>query len=306
VSDAREPRHRPRPDLRADLGLVLVTAIWGLTFPAIRSAMTGGASPLAFVAARFVIAAALMAPLALRGVRREGRAMLGPAAGLGLLLGSSYAFQTIGLTTTTAANSGFITGSSVVMVPFLDAVIRRRRPSPAALLGAGVALIGLYLLSGIDDPRALADGRPGDLWTLACAAGYALYIVLLQDHLGRFDHWPFLFLQLLIVALAAAVTAPLVEEVELALEPGVLGALAFCAVFATVGTGLLQFRFQGRSSPVRTALIFSLEPVFAAGFAVLLLAEVPGPDARLGGALVVLGVLVADVVPAWWARRPRA
>jgi drug/metabolite transporter (DMT)-like permease len=285
---------------RADLGLLLVAAMWGLTFPAIRSAMSSGTSSFAFVATRFGIAAIVMLPFALRGLKKDGRALALPSLGLGLLLGSSYLMQTIGLETTTAANSGFVTGTSVIMVPFLDAAIRKTKLRGFAIAGAGLALLGMYLLAGLEFSSSsnLSSARIGDLWTLASALGYALYLVLLQKHLKRFGHWSFLTAQLFVVALSALLIGPFIEEWQLAWQnQSVVLSIVYCAIFATIGTGLLQFRFQAQSSPVRAAVLFAMDPVFAAIFAVILLNENPGDNAISGGALIILGVLLAELGP---------
>jgi drug/metabolite transporter (DMT)-like permease len=286
--------------LRADLGLLMVSAMWGLTFPAIRAALTTGTSSFAFVGARFSIAAIIMLPFAYRGLAKDGRALIWPSLGLGLLLGSSYVTQTIGMETTTAANSGFITGTSVIMVPFLDALIRKTRIRGFAIAGAIVAIFGMYLLSGLDlsKPQALVGGRVGDLWTLFSALGYATYLVLLQKYLLRFGHWSFLTAQLIVVAVTTLAVGPFIEDWQLEFtNPKVLGAVFYCAIFATIGTGLLQFKYQAQSSPVRAALIFALEPVFAGLFAMLLLSEQPGQNALVGGALIIVGVLLAELGP---------
>lgn len=292
-----------RPERRAELGLVLVTAIWGLTFPAIRTAMTAGASPLVFVGLRFSIASLLLLPFAWPALRRQGRELLGPGLLLGATLGGGYAMQTVGLTTTTASKSGFLTGSAVVLVPFLDRLLRGIRVPPAALLSGLVALAGIYLLSGLSHPAALLSASPGDLWTLGGALSYAGYMVLLQDRLPRFEHRALLFSQLTFVALAALALAPLTEAPRFVASGPVLGALVFCAVFATIGTGLLHQRCQGLTTPARAALIFSLEPLFAAAFSALLLGERLSARSAWGGGLIVLGVLGVDLVPALW-RRP--
>jgi len=284
----------------------MVAAMWGLTFPAIRSAMTNGASSFAFVGARFGIAAVIMLPFAIGGLKKDGRALLWPSIGLGLLLGSSYLMQTIGMETTTAANSGFITGTSVIMVPFLDAAIRKTKLRGFAIGGAVFAIFGMYLLAGLDfsGETTMKAGRVGDLWTLASALGYALYLVLLQKHLTRFGHWSFLTAQLFVVAISALLIGPFIEDWQLQWQnESVLTAVIYCAIFATIGTGLLQFKFQAESSPVRAALIFAMEPVFAAVFAVLILSEDPGKNALSGGSLIVLGVLIAELGPNWAEKR---
>lgn len=282
---------------RADIGLVVVCILWGLTFPAVRSAVTGGASPMMFVGVRFALAIALLLPFSLRGFARHGTSLIRPSLVLGVLLGGGYAMQTVGMTMTTAARSGFITGTTVVVVPILDTLIRRVPLARATMAGAIVATVGLYCLGGFEDVTAPPEQRAGDLWTLASAISYGVYLILLQANLAQFEHRPLLIGQLAVVSGGAFLLAPFVETPHLALNPTVLGAIAFCAVFATIVTGLMQFRYQGRTSPARVALIFASEPLFAALFAYLLLAEDPGPGALLGGALIVAGVIISDVAP---------
>ncbi len=283
---------------KADLGLLLVTAIWGLTFPAIRTAMLEGASPLVFVGIRFLIASLLLLPFAWPALRNHGRKLIGPGLLLGVTLGGGYAMQTIGLTTTTASKSGFLTGSTVIMVPFLDRLLRGVKAPRSAFAGGLVALSGIYLLSGMRSLTELTHGGVGDLWTMGGAVSYATYMVLLQDRLVRFEHRALLVSQLLFVAFSALLLAPLTETMRLSLSPSVVGAILFCAVFATIGSGLLHQRCQGLTTPARATLIFSMEPLFAAAFSWLLLGEGLGLRAALGGALIVLAVLGTDLWPA--------
>ena len=297
-----------KPKIHANLGLLLVSAMWGLTFPAIRAALATGTSSFAFVGARFSVAALIMLPFALPGLKKDGRALILPSVGLGLLLGGSYVAQTIGMETTTAANSGFITGTNVIMVPFLDAIIRKTKIKGFAILGALLALFGMYLLSGLDlsEPQALVGGRIGDLWTLLSAFGYAVYLVLLQKHLHRFGHWSFLTAQLIVVSVTTLALGPFIEDWNLEItNTTVLAAVLYCAIFATVGTGLLQFKYQAQSSPVHAALIFALEPVFAGLFAILILSENPGQNALIGGAFIIAGVLLAEIGPNLMKKKPK-
>ena len=297
-----------KPKIHANLGLLLVSAMWGLTFPAIRAALATGTSSFAFVGARFSVAALIMLPFALSGLKKDGRALILPSVGLGLLLGGSYVAQTIGMETTTAANSGFITGTNVIMVPFLDAIIRKTKIKGFAILGALLALFGMYLLSGLDlsEPQALVGGRIGDLWTLLSAFGYAVYLVLLQKHLHRFGHWSFLTAQLIVVSVTTLALGPFIEDWNLEItNTTVLAAVLYCAIFATVGTGLLQFKYQAQSSPVHAALIFALEPVFAGLFAILILSENPGQNALIGGAFIIAGVLLAEIGPNLMKKKPK-
>lgn len=170
------PSVAPNARRQADLALVGITAIWGFTFPIVKTALAD-ASPMAFTTMRMVCAAALLALLYGRELARLDRALWGAGAVTGLLMASGYAFQTIGLAHTTAGKSAFLTGLSVILVPFLAALLLRRMPRRSSWTGAAVALCGLYLLAFFP-----ANGHwrtpwqapnPGDLLTLVCALCFA-------------------------------------------------------------------------------------------------------------------------------------
>ena len=290
------------PQRRAELAMVLVSLLWGVTFPLIRSAMEDIA-PHQFVGWRFGLAVVAFLPFVL--LHPEARAGLRRAFWPGMLLGaiawSSYFSQTIGLQTVPAGRAAFITGLSVVLVPLLSPIFRAGSPTRVDLLAAVVATLGLYLLTDGSQPGA--GFGVGDLWILGCALSYAVYIHVLQKMLRRRDHETSLaFTQVLGIFLVAMI--PLVGSGDLRIEPtrGVIAALAVCALFATVGTFWLQTRYQGRTTPQRVALIFTLEPVFATGFAWWLLGETLGLRAALGAAVVLVAVLGAEFLGARQSR----
>src|SRR4029079_19793858 len=163
------------------LALILVTAIWGVTFVQVKDAVE--IYPLfAFLAIRFVIASAVLAPFAatrLRGFDRRG--LVGGAA-LGGLLALGYALQTAGLSRTTVSSTGFITGLCVVLTPVIAYLLFRDRIPAAAWAGGAIATAGLALLSGID-----AVSAAGDALVLGGAAAYALQIVLLERYAPDYD-----------------------------------------------------------------------------------------------------------------------
>src|SRR5439155_22692995 len=165
----------------AILALILVTAIWGVTFVQVKDAVE--IYPLfAFLGVRFLIATAVLAPPAwtrLRGLGAKGTAEAGL---LGALLGAGYALQTAGLARTTVSGAGFVTGMSAVLTPLLALARFRGRIRRAAWAGTAIAIAGLALLSGVH-----AGSATGDLLVLAGAATYALQIVLMERYAPRYD-----------------------------------------------------------------------------------------------------------------------
>jgi len=289
---------------RADLMLLAVTVCWGVSFPAIKSA-AADVSPALFVALRFVAASLIMLaawPWFLRLVpapdRAAGRARLRhPAAvrwgaELGVWIALGYTTQTVGLQTTSANTSAFITALSVILVPVFLFLGRGVRPRPVVAASVALALAGLALLTRPD----LGGLAPGDLWTLGTAVAYAVYLIRLSDALARACFLPVLWWTL---AVCAAVNVGLVlglETPRLVWGPPVAWALAVTTLLSTLLALVLQNRWQGETTATRAALIFSTEPVFAALFSFAWLGETLGGPALAGAALILAAVTLTETV----------
>ena len=281
----------------AVLALLAVTAVWGLTFVQVKDAVE--IYPLfAFLAVRFAIASATLAVPAAARVRSLGPRGASAAAALGLLLAAGYALQTAGLQRTTVSSAGFITGLYVVLTPVLALAVFRLRIAWTAWAGVALATAGLALLSGID-----AGSTAGDLLVLGGAAAFALQIVLLERYAPRYDP-----LALTLVEMAAAfagfVVIALVRS-ELAVPHGwtVWGALVVTGVFASALAFLVQSWAQQRTSATRTALVFAMEPVFAALFGYWLAGDRLGVWGWVGCAVIMAGIVLSEPAAADALRR---
>ena len=165
--------------LRADLSLALCSLLWGATFVVVKNALDH-ASVFIFLAVRFTVAAVLMLAFSSRALARFNREDLFAGLRLGCFMFLGYAFQTAGLQYTTAAKSGFVTGSSVVLVPLLLAVFWGRRLRRGAYAGALVAVFGLYYLT--IPSQGIAYLNPGDVLTFVAAGLYAVHIILVGEY----------------------------------------------------------------------------------------------------------------------------
>jgi drug/metabolite transporter (DMT)-like permease len=278
---------------RSEGALLVAALLFGVTFPLVHDALAD-IDPFAYLVLRFTIAVVVLGPFAIMLAKRAGaverRMLIRVGVLAGVLLFGGYATQTVGLQTTSPSESAFITGLYVVLTPIVESVVRRRRPPAPVLAGIGLATIGLYLLTGAD----LSLIGTGELWTLACAAIFAVWIVYQGEYAARLGSIPFTTVQMVIVA-------------SLAVPPTVargVGDITGLAVFAAAFTGIacsavalsLQVYGQRRIAPSRAALILLMEPVFAAvaGFAN---GERLGLVA-VGGALVILlGILISEIGP---------
>jgi drug/metabolite transporter (DMT)-like permease len=270
------------------VALIAVTAVWGVTFVQVKDAVA--LYPLfAFLAVRFAIATLTLAVPGARRVRSLGRNGAAAGALLGLLLAAGYVLQTAGLQRTTVSSTGFITGMYVVLTPLIALALLRIRIAPAAWAAVGVSTLGLALLSGID-----AGSPGGDLLVLAGAAVYSLQIVLMERFAPRYDAVAFTLVEmaaafggLLVVALARA---------ELSVPHGwtVWGALLVTGIFASALAFLVQTWAQRRTSATRTALVFAMEPVFAALFGITLASDRLGAVGWIGCAAIMVGIVLAE------------
>jgi drug/metabolite transporter (DMT)-like permease len=280
----------PAPARRlATLLLVAVTAVWGSTFFLIRDLVVT-VPPADFLAVRFAIAAAVMALLFRRQVVALRSREVAAGIGLGLLYAGAQLLQTVGLEHTEASVSGFVTGSYVVLTPLFAAVLLRERVSLSTWLAVALASAGLALLS----LHGLAVGL-GEGLTLGSAALYALHII----GLGRFSTaraaTGLATVQAAVIAvvcLAAAASG----GVSLPADGGQWASLLYMALVAGAVALWAQTWAQSHLSAARAAIVMTLEPVFAALFAVLLGGESLTARMLLGGGLVLAAMYAVELL----------
>lgn len=282
---------------KAHLLLLAATFIWGSTFIVIKSALSD-ASPLVFNAVRMVIAALILCAIFFRQLRALPVGALRAGLEIGILMWLGYEFQTAGLLYTSASKSAFLTGVSVVLVPLLLAVLWRRHINRFTLGGVATAFIGLYLLcvphaQGIS-PASL---NRGDLLTLACAIAFAFQIIVLGRRAQHFGFAQLVPIEIAVCAMLMLVSIPIAEpHGYIRFTPLMLWALGVTALLGTVACFIVQAWAQRFTPPTHTALIFSLEPVFAGLTSYVLIGERLGRRAILGAALILVGVLASELL----------
>ena len=284
--------------LQADLALMSCSLIWGATFVVVKTGLDH-ASVFAFLAVRFTIASILMAlfrPGVLGKIQREE---LFAGMRLAFFMFAGYCFQTAGLQYTTATNSGFVTGSSVVLVPLLLGIFWGRTLTKWIYAGAVAALIGLYFLTvPVEGLRYL---NHGDVLTFIGAGFYAVHIILV----GEFSQEHSVSaLSLIQVAGCAVMAWPLtgmasaIHWQPVRVDWGLPFALAIliCAVFATAVAFTVQLWAQQYTEPAHAAILFALEPVFAVITSYFVLHERLSARAWKGAGLIVGGILLAELL----------
>jgi drug/metabolite transporter (DMT)-like permease len=271
------------------LVLVLVTAVWGVTFVQVKDAVA--IYPLfAFFAFRFAIGSAALAVPGAPRVRSLGRDGVAAAALAGGLLGSGYALQTAGLVRTSVSATGFITGMQTVLTPLFALMLFGVRARAAAWLGVVLATIGLAMLAGVHRGHAA-----GDLLVLAGAAAFAVQIVLMERFARRFDARAFTFVEMVVVLAGFLAIAGALGELSWPHGWTVWGALVVTGLFASAFAFLAQTWAQRRVTATRTALAFALEPVWAALFGVTLAGDHLAATGWIGCVVIFAGILVAEL-----------
>ena len=279
----------------ADIGLMLVPLLWGVTFPLIRMA-TSSMDAYSFVFWRFLCAFLVFLAIFLvsGGAKwHKIRNLLLPCLWLSFLAWVSYLTQTIGLGTISSARSAFITGTNVIMVPLIAPFFKLHKPKKLDYTTALLATFGLMLMTNAWNEPFSA----GDLWTLVCAFAYALYILWMQLYLERYqpDALVLSFLQIMLVTFYSALMLPVHGFVFPPRNWQMVMVFIFCSIFATIVTFWLQSHFQKQSTPERTALIFATEPLFAAVFAYVLINETMTSQSIWGGGVIFLAIVTSEI-----------
>ncbi|HHJ52799.1 MAG TPA: DMT family transporter [Caldithrix abyssi] len=276
--------------IKADLGLLSVTFFWGTTF--ILSKLLLREIPLpVYLFIRLTIAALALGLFSLRYLRQINGAILLHGTVLGALLYFSYFFQMWGIQWTSASNAGFITGLSVVLVPVFGFLFFRQRSPLIVVLGVILAVTGLLLLTGAQP----LNWNKGDLLVLVCAVSVAFHVIYTGKYAPLHNVYLLTAIELIVVAILAALALPFGDYQWPDLRTNQILLLIYLGLFGTVFTFLMQTSMQRFTTAARTALIFAMEPVFAALFAFLIAGETLTLLGWVGGLLIVLGMIVSEM-----------
>jgi len=284
----------------ADGALLLVAIAWGLTFYPVQQAVEE--SPVyVFLFWRFLCATLLMALLAWKHLRKIDRASVHGGMFLGLFLFLGFAFQTFGLTYTYSSTVAFITGLNVVIVPFVVFIFFKKRATLYSSMGAIAAAIGLYLL--------LAQGEIsaglGELYAFICAFMFALQISFTAYYVKHCNIYVLVVVQFAMVTLLSLLGAIALDGTIMPVRfDGIfLEAIIITAVFATVLAFFVQTAMQRFTTPAKTAIIFTMEPVSAGIAGYFWANEILNTMQLLGALLILSGILIAELGTYWRTKR---
>lgn len=277
------PRYIMKP---SDAALLIVAFVWGLTFVLVKESLFF-VSPFRFLFYRFTLSFLLLILISVKKLKNINKKVIKYGILIGIALFCGYGFQTVGLQYTTPANAGFITGLSVVIVPFLSMALLKKRPHKYSFGGVFCAAVGLFFLSFQN-----LEMNYGDFLILLCAFSFAMHIILVGKYAPFYDPVLLTTVQIGVVALLSFFLSTGQEQV---INATVLEALIITAVFATVMAFLIQNIAQKHTPPTRTAVIFAMEPVFAAVCSFLLIHEVFTVRKIVGCVLILTGMVITEL-----------
>ena len=295
--------------LKAHLSLLMVTFIWGTTFVIVKNAIQD-ISPLLFNAIRMTVATVCLGALYWRKIAKLDVSIFRAGVPVGIFLWLGYEFQTRGLILTTPSKSGFITGVSVVLVPLFMALFWKRKINGYTTVGVVCALFGMYLMMVPGGVGSLFSGsspvNQGDILTFGCSISFALQIIFCGEATRHHAFEPISFLQTAVAMVLMWLSVPVLEQhPHVIWTPGVFWGILITGILGTAVAFTVQAWAQQFTPSTHTALIFSLEPVFAWLTSWIVLHEHLGWRAGAGAALILGGVLVSEFLGSAQAVTPQ-
>ena len=284
MSDGRKPQHK------ADLALLLVSFVWGITFVVVKDALAD-ISPFYFLALRFSTAFLFLGLVFFKQMLKTNLQEIWAGICISLFLFGGYAFQTVGLKYTGAANAGFITGLAVVLVPLFVTLTSRQLPSEKLMAGVTSSVLGLALLS----LNAHLSFNYGDLLVFFCALCYAGHIIMVGRFTSLLDPVRLTIIQIGSVSAISFLFGFALETPPSSITGPVWTALLVTSIPATSLAFLIQNKAQKFTSTIHTAVIFTTEPVFAGLAAFVLAGEVLSFRQLTGCALILVGMLIVSL-----------
>ncbi|WP_455476043.1 DMT family transporter [Bartonella sp. B17] len=283
---------------KQELALFSATVLWGITFLVTRIAVHYS-GPLFFVGFRFIVASFMCGLIFWRSMKgiTVYEIFAGVVIGFAMFLG--YAFQASGLQTIISSQSAFITALYVPMVPILQWIIFKKPPRLTSWIGIIFAFFGLIFISG--QGIGGINFSKGEVFTLLGALAIAAEIILISFFASKVNSYRITIIQLFFASFFSFSCMSLTGE----------SIPEFSWVWLSVGMGLafmsaviqLAMNWAQKSvSPTRATLIYAGEPVWA-GIVGRLAGEHLSPLALLGGLLILIGIIVAELQPSQWRKK---
>lgn len=277
---------------KAEFIMILIVALWGLSF-SLTKPILKNIEIFNFMALRFLIGGAVLsAVLFLLGRMKITREQLIGGIITGIVLFFGFAFHTIGLKYTSIAKNAFIVGSSVIFVPFIATYIRKQRQSRLIWVGTSLAILGLALVTLEGNQGGI---NFGDLMTLVGSIILAYYIILVEEYVKKYDATVIAAIQIGVVGVMSLIISLVIETPTMNLSSEAWRSMLFLGVICTSLAYLFANITQKYIPASNMALIYTLEPIFAAIFGWVFLSEIMGLQTVIGGSIIVMSVAMPNM-----------
>lgn len=287
VTPARETL--PAHGLRYDALLVLITMIWGSTFLVVKNTVHAS-GPFTYLAFAYGVGALTLALIFRRRLARITRAELRNGLIIGLFLFTGYTLQTTGLQFTTVSKAGFITGLNVPLVPVFMFLLLRQKASRGAVAGIIISFTGLFLLS-FNNHLTPSLGM-GELLIFGAAIAFALHIVCISRFSPGADATNLVIMQIGLTSLLSFIAIPFAHGPLFVPSWSFWITVVLMGILDIAFTLLVMNRVQQFIGGTKAALIYALEPVWAALAGLLLAGDVLSVPAWIGCGCILVGMVV--------------
>ncbi len=275
---------------KAELLLFLTATIWAGTFPIVKISMAT-IPPFYFVGIRFLIGAVLFSLIFFRRLKFTSPGIIKAGLLLGFFQMIGFSTQTIGMIYTTASNSALITGITILIIPFAQYAVVKKKVQTENWIGVAIVLGGLYLLT---QPE-VSGLNIGDLITLISTFAWAFYIIYVDVFTNKYDVMTLIFIQLWFVVFAAAGMGLTFEDFSaIQFSQNEILSLLYMGILATFVTTILLNKYQKETTPIRASIIYTWEQPAAVMLAVITINEHFSPWQFIGGGIMVIGILFSE------------
>lgn len=272
-----------------ELLLMLVALGWGLGFPLMKQAMKTE-SVLTIMWLRFLLATLILLPFTWRRFKKLEVKTILVGVTLGTVLFFSFFFLMQGLYLTTASNTGFLAGLCVIWIPILERLFLNKSSTFGAKIAVIFGLVGIIIMSGVDQLTL----NKGDIFVIIGSIFTAVHVLGIDLESHHYDNLSLSFIQIATITLLAFLTILFKDErlIPTTFDNDLIAALLVTAVFSTILAFWIQTTFQRYTTPTRAMLIYNLEPLFSAFFAVICLHESLSLRVSVGGMVIFTGMIL--------------
>lgn len=279
---------------KSEIILLFCSLVWGFSFPSVKIALKY-MSPNAFIFFRFFLTVVIFYAAYRTKIKEFNNEDVKKGIVLGVFLFLGFVSQTIGLQHTTSANSAFITGTYLVLIPFVQIMVIKVKPKMENIIGVGIVMFGIYILSDIKN----AELNFGDLITMICSIAFAYHIVYLDKYSRVSDALPLIWGQYLAMAVLSLLSLVFIEYLwmdsfKAEFNWFLVFSIVFNGIFSTFIALFLAIKFQKYTTPIRAGLIYNMEQVFAVFFGFLLISEYLSMNQVIGALIILLGFILSE------------